>query len=132
MIWQATVRRRAGIALLCVVVLSAACTPMLTPPPLPPPATNDVNPDLAPHAGDAAYAEPGPYAAGVTTTPGEGGRKADIWSPAPPASAVGHQPDTYPLEDFIPPFLRQLVPAGVDPTFTTTAYRDLPVADGGP
>src|SRR6478609_3555709 len=95
--------------------LATACTPPpRTPAPLPPPATNDVNPDLAARAGDAAYAEPGPYAAGVTTITVESGRKAEVWYPAPPSSTTGLEPDTYHLKDFLSPFMRSLVPADVD------------------
>ena len=55
MVLQRTTRRGAAIALVALVWVSAACTPMLTPPPLPSPATNDDNPDLAPRAGDVKH-----------------------------------------------------------------------------
>ncbi|HQF95785.1 MAG TPA: hypothetical protein PLS46_16565, partial [Microthrixaceae bacterium] len=63
-------RRIRLIGAVAVAALTAftACTPPPQPrPPLPTPYTGGTNPDLAPQAGDAAYVEPGPYVAGVTT-----------------------------------------------------------------
>ena len=118
--------------LVASAAILAACTVPTTPPTNPPPSTLGSNPDLAPQADVAAYSGPGPYAAGVTTVEIEPGRRAEIWYPAPAASAVGQSPDVYHMRDFISPFLQQLLKPEVDPTFTTTAYRGLPVAGGGP
>ena len=126
-------RRRLRHAVLAsITVALAACTVPTTPPPNPPPSTLGTNPDMAPQADVAAYAGPGPYAAGVTTVDIEPGRKAEIWYPAPADSTSGKSPDVYHMRDFISPFLQQLLKPDVDPTFTTAAFRGLPVADGGP
>jgi len=114
-------------------LVGAACTPPPQPrPPLPAPYEGGTDPSLAPLAGDAAYVEPGPYAAGVTTVEIEPGRKAEVWYPAPLASAAGQQHDVYRIKDFLSPFLRAILPANIDPPFETGAYRDLPVSADGP
>lgn len=101
-------------------------------PPLPAPYSGGTDPGLAPRAGDAAYAEAGPYAAGVTTVEIEPGRHAEVWYPASPASAVGHTHDVYHIKDFLSPFLQFLVGASVDPPFETDAFRDIAASGDGP
>jgi fermentation-respiration switch protein FrsA (DUF1100 family) len=122
----------AAMAALLAACTIAACVPQPTVPlpPPPPPSTLGPNPDSAPRATEPAYVEPGPYAAGVRTIQLETGRKAEIWYPAPPASTDGLQPDEYHITDFLSPFLQFFIPDTTDPIFVTTAFRDVPVADG--
>ncbi|MFN8051098.1 MAG: hypothetical protein U0Q22_06675 [Acidimicrobiales bacterium] len=126
-------RIRSLLVVGAVALVGAACTPPAQPrPPLPTPYSGGTNPDLAPQAGTAAYTQPGPYAAGVTTVDIEPGRKAEVWYPAAPASAVGHTHDSYHIKQFLSPLLQFLVGPDIDPVFETTAFRDLPVSAGGP
>jgi len=128
-------RRIRLIGAVAVAALAAftACTPPPQPrPPLPTPYTGGTNPDLAPQAGDAAYVEPGPYVAGVTTVEIEPGRQAEVWYPAAPASAAGVSKDVYRIRSFLSPFLQFLLPPDIDPPFETDAFRGLPVSDDGP
>jgi len=120
----------AATVMVALTALVASCA--TEPPPFPTPHTGGVNPDSVARANDAAYVDPGPYAAAVTTVEIEPGRKMEIWYPAAPASAVGHSPDTYHLRDFLPALITDVLPASVDPSFTTTAFRDLPASPGGP
>jgi dienelactone hydrolase len=127
------VRRRTPVVVVAAVIVAVAagCVPPTTTlPRTPPPSTSGPNPDDAPRAGDAAYVGPGPYAAGVRTVQLERGRQAEIWYPAPPASTAGLTPDSYHITSFLSPFLRLFIPPSIDPTFTTTAFRDVPVAAG--
>ena len=91
------------------------------------------NPDLAPRADEAAYANPGPYAAGVTTVQLESRPQGrDL---VPGDQGVGRRParpTRTTSRTSSPRSSASSSAAGVDPTFTTTAYRGLPVADGGP
>jgi len=126
-----TGRRKALAALLLAGTIAACAAQPTTPlPEPPPPSTLGPNPDSSLRALDPAYVEPGPYAAGVRTIQLETGRQAEIWYPAPAASATGLEPDGYHITDFLSPFLQFFIPDTTDPIFTTTAFRDLPVADG--
>jgi hypothetical protein len=108
-------------ALLGAVVV--ACVPE------PPPPATGPDPDVAPRAADAAYTDPGPYAAGVTTL-SLGDRSVEVWYPADP-DALGSTPlDSYYIRDFIPPAFDALIPPSVDPPFETGAHRDVPAAEG--
>jgi len=116
-----------------IVTMAGACTPPpQPPPPLPAPYTGGVSPDLAPDAGLAAYTQPGPYAAGVTTVTIEPGRQAEVWYPAGPAGTIGQPKDTYYIKNFLSPLLQFLLPATVNPPFETDAYRGIPVSGDGP
>jgi dienelactone hydrolase len=123
------IRKITATALLAAFLL-AACAPAQAPPTPPPPSTRGPNPDLAPRADDPAYVNPGPYAAGVMTVQLEPGRDAEIWYPAPKSSAAGKTPEAYHIRQFLSPFLQSLLPASVDPTFQTIAYRGLPASRG--
>lgn len=121
------------VAGMFALVAGVSCAPQpLSPPPLPTPYQGGVNPSLAPRAGDAAYTEPGPYVAGVTTVVLQGGRKAEVWYPAAPSSATGVPKDSYNIRSFLSPFLQFLLPANVNPPYETDAFRGLPVSADGP
>jgi hypothetical protein len=110
---------------LCV---AAACVP---PPPDPP---TGPSPDDAPRAGEAAYVQPGPYAAGVTTLTVDD-RTVEVWYPAEPADAEGVAPDTYYIRDFVASWVEQLLQStapDVDPPFVTDGFRGIPASDDGP
>ncbi len=118
--------RRAALAVLVGLVTTAvACTPVE-----PAPHTGGVDPDTAPRATDAAYAEHGPFDVGVLTVEVEPGRRAEVWYPAPPGSGDGAARDVYRVREVFPPQLDALLPAGLDVRFTTDAVRELPAADG--
>jgi dienelactone hydrolase len=112
-------------ALLAVVtcVLVAGCVP-----PPPTPATGP-SPNDAPRAGDAAYAERGPYEVGVTTVQ-LSDRPMEIWYPVEPGTTGDRPRDEYFIRDFVSSFFDQLIPADVDPPYVTDAVRDVAAAPG--
>ncbi len=117
---------RASMAAVGVAVtLLAACT---TAPPAP--HQGGVDPDTAPRAAEAAYARRGPYDVGVLTVEVEPGRAAEVWYPAVPGSSATVAPASYHLRAALPPAVQELLPAAVDPVFTTDAAPGLPAADG--
>lgn len=107
------------------MLIAAACVP-----PPPEPATGE-SPNDAPRATDAAYVEPGPYAAAVSTI-SLGDRAMEIWYPADPADAAGQQHDAYYVRDFVPGWVNDLLDPSVNPPYVTDAVRDLPAAPDGP
>lgn len=114
---------RVGLVAVVVGAVAAACVP---PPPTPATGTS---PNDAPRAGEAAYAERGPYEVGVTTVQ-LSDRPMEIWYPVEPGT-VGDQPrDEYFIRDFVSTFFDQLIPAEVDPPYVTDAVRDVPAAPG--
>lgn len=126
-------RLACAIASVTLTLGLVACAPMPQPrPPLPPPFTGGIDPDLAAQADVAAYTEPGPYAAGVTTIEIEPGRKAEVWYPAAPAATVGLPEDVYYIRDQLSPFLDSLLAPGVNPPFATGAYRGVAPSGDGP
>lgn len=113
--------RRAALLVMGAGLLAAACT-------MPPPATG-LNPDTAPRAGEAAYAERGPHPVGVTTL-SLGDRSVEVWYPADP-EGIGDTPrESYFIRDFVPPSFDALIPPEVDPPYLTDSYRDVPAAAG--
>jgi dienelactone hydrolase len=119
-------RRKCLLAATAAVMLvAAACAP-----PTPPLATG-YNPNDAPQAGVAAYTEPGPYAAGVTTID-LADRKVEVWYPADPEAVGEAERDVYFIRSFIPPSFDALIPPAVNPPYVTAAYRDIPAATDGP
>lgn len=129
-----TKRIAAVIAVMMTAALAAtACAPIPgVAPPTPPPYDGGVDPAASPRADDPAYATAGPYAAGVTTVEITPGRRAEVWYPAHPDDAAGVDRDVYRIKQFLSPFLQFLLPTDVDPPFETDAFRDIPVAGGGP
>jgi len=130
--WRPRTRRgsRPGtMAKAALAVLLAGVTLACTAAP-PPAHTGGVDPDAAPRATEAAYAEHGPFDVGVLTVEVEPGRRAEVWYPAPAGSSAGRTHDTYHLRDAFPRALDALLPAGLDPTFTTDAVRELAAAPG--
>ena len=82
--------------------------------------------------GPTSFAGPGPFAAGVTTLSlRANGPLVEIWYPAAPASVKGHTQASYNVADWLPPALRDLIPAEFEgATYKTDAYRGVPVAAG--
>jgi dienelactone hydrolase len=80
--------------------------------------------------GPGPFARPGPFVAGVATV-SLPYTKVELWYPADPASARGRTRSTYDLRDWLPAALAARVTPG-DFTFTTDAYRGVPVAQSGP
>ncbi len=80
---------------------------------------------------DAAYAEAGPYVAGTTTLTAPDGRSVEVWYPADPGAEDGAERDVFEITDLLPENLRSIVPAELNPSYPTEAFRDIePAADG--
>ncbi len=124
----ATRARRATasvIAVAAVALLAAACAPM------PPTPATGTNPNDAPRAGEAAYAEHGPYEVGVTTVE-LSDRKMEVWYPVDPAD-IGTAPrDEYFIRDYVSSSLDALIPPEIDPPYVTDATRGVPASPEGP
>ena len=117
-------RAAAVIATTCAIALAAACAPLPTP-------AEGYDPDLAPRANEAAYAEHGPYEVGVTTIQ-LSDRSAEVWYPVDPED-VGEGPrDAYFIKDYLSTAFAALVPAEVNPPYVTDATRAVPASDAGP
>lgn len=116
--------------LLGVVLAAVATVGVVACVPPPEPATG-TSPNEAPRAGEAAYAEHGPYEVGVTTIQ-LSDRKMEVWYPVDPDD-IGDAPrDEYFIRDYVSSSINALIPADVNPPFVTDATRDVPASDGGP
>ena len=82
-------------------------------------------------AGDAAFAGPGPYAAG-TTTLDMGGRAVVVWYPADPSSTAGATKAIFEIRDLLPESLKAIVPDELNPRYETNAYVGIPPSGDGP
>ena len=89
--------------------------------------TGAVPANAAPASAGPAYAEAGPYAAGVTTLDLPD-RKVEVWYPAKKKATAGAVPASFDLLEKVPPAIKALLPAGTDVTYTTDAYRDVKAA----
>lgn len=118
--------RRAGVVLLAVAAVTmAACAP------LPPEPATGPSPNLAPRAGEAAYAERGPYEVGVTTI-ALSDRSMEVWYPVDPED-IGTEPrDAYFIRDYVSSSIDALIPPEINPPFVTDATRGVPASDAGP
>jgi hypothetical protein len=120
--------RRSALAL-AAVVMTAAVVAACAPPP-PEPATGP-SPNDAPRAGEAAYAESGPYEVGVTTVQ-LSDRLMEVWYPVDPAD-IGTAPrDEYFIRDYVSDAFDALIPPEVNPPYVTDATRDVPAATDSP
>jgi dienelactone hydrolase len=79
-----------------------------------------------------AYEGAGPYAAGVTSLKLSTGADVEVWYPASPASVAAHAKDIFSISNLLPPSLKSLVPASIDPKYPTNAYRDVTASPAGP
>ncbi len=79
-----------------------------------------------------AYEAAGPYAAGVTSLKLPSGADVEVWYPATRASVVGKTQDIFSISTLLPPALKSLVPADIDPEYPTGAYRDVAASTAGP
>ena len=87
--------------------------------------SDDVETDLS-CGGQAVYANPGPFAVGVTTV-NLGDTPVEVWYPA---TTAGQDRDVYDLRDWLPDVGDPLNPDVSEPSFETAAYRDTPVRTG--
>ncbi|MHB1138363.1 MAG: alpha/beta hydrolase [Microthrixaceae bacterium] len=118
-------RRTWALVLLGLTAMVAACVP-----PPPEPATGP-DPDEAPRAGEAAYAEHGPFEVGVTTID-LSDRRMEVWYPVDPED-IGTAPrDEYFIRDYVSTAFDQLLPPEINPPFVTDATRGVPASAGGP
>jgi dienelactone hydrolase len=80
----------------------------------------------------AAFAQAGPYAAGVRTLT-IGDRKVEVWYPAARSSVKGKHRDTYNISKYLPQALQDLLTSKhVKAPFTTDAYRNVRPSTKGP
>jgi dienelactone hydrolase len=107
------------------VVLLASCAPV------PPTPATGPSPNDAPRAGEAAYAESGPYEVGVTTIQ-LSDRKMEVWYPVDPADIGTGPRDEYFIRDYVSAAFDSLIPDDVNPPFVTDATRDVPASPDGP
>jgi dienelactone hydrolase len=115
-------RTAVAAALLSVALVAGACMPQ--------PATGP-SPNDAPRAGEAAFAERGPYEVGVTTVQ-LSDRPMEVWYPVDPGD-VGDEPrDAYFIRDFVSSAIDALIPPEVNPPFVTDAVRGVPASGEGP
>src|SRR5664280_1754783 len=77
-----------------------------------------------------SYAQPGPFAAGVTTVALSYG-PVEVWYPVEHAATAGHARDSYDIRDWLPPDLASRVPKGLG-SMGTDAYRDVAPSVHGP
>ena len=118
--------RRTGAVLLAVGALAlTACAPM------PPTPATGPNPNDAPRAGEAAYAEPGPYEVGVTTIE-LSDRPMEVWYPVDPEDIGTGPRDEYFIRDFVSSSFNELIPPEVNPPYVTNAVRGVPASEEGP
>jgi dienelactone hydrolase len=103
----------------------AACAP------LPPEPATGPSPNLAPRAGEAAYAERGPYEVGVTTIT-LSDRLMEVWYPVDPEDIGTNPRDEYFIRDYVSSAFDALIPPEVNPPYVTDATRDVPASDAGP
>jgi len=118
-------RRACLVLAVTVAAVAAACAP-----PPPEPATGP-NPNDAPRAGDAAYAQRGPFEVGVTTVQ-LSDRKMEVWYPVDPEDIGSGPRDEYFIRDYVSTAFDQLLPPEVNPPYVTDATRGVPASDGGP
>lgn len=83
-------------------------------------------------ASEAAYAEAGPYVAGTTTLTTPDGRAVEVWYPADPGAEEGAEQDIFEITDLLPENLKAIVPAELNPSYPTEAYRDIEASADGP
>ncbi len=120
--------RRVGLALIVLLgvagLLATACSSSSSSN-LPPTTTQ-------PSSVHPAYEAAGPYAAGVTSLKLSTGADVEVWYPTAKASVVGRAQDIFSISTLLPPALKSLVPADIDPKYPTGAYRDVPASTDGP
>lgn len=88
----------------------------------------DPIPDPSIYEPCAPYAVRGAFAVGVTTLMLDG-VPVEVWYPAQEA---GEARDVYDLRDWLPPDFQEKISPDEPTTFTTDAYRDVAIAEGGP
>ena len=88
----------------------------------------DSVPDPAIYASCAPYAVRGEFEVGVTTLMLDG-VPVEVWYPA---ARAGDARDVYDLRDWLPPDFQEKISTEEPTKFTTDAYRDVPIAAGGP
>jgi len=79
----------------------------------------------------AAYEAPGPYVPGVTQL-NMNGRRVEVWYPADRGAEAGKAKDVFSISGLLPDNLKSIVPADIDPHYTTDAYRDIKASTKGP
>jgi len=117
-------RRLVAVVAVAGLALVAACAP---PPPEP---VTGPSPDDAPRAGEAAYAQHGPYEVGVTTIQ-LSDRSMEVWYPVDPADIGTGPRDEYFIRDYISAAFDNLLPPEVNPPFVTDATRGVPASPDG-
>ena len=118
--------RRTGLVLaVALAAVAGACAPR------PPEPATGPNPNDAPRAGEAAYAQHGPYEVGVTTVQ-LSDRKMEVWYPVDPEDIGTGPRDEYFIRDYVSTAFDQLLPPEVNPPYVTDATRGVPASGDGP
>lgn len=84
----------------------------------------------APAIGPTTFTEPGPYAVGERTATLPSGIPVEVWYPARAADVVGKPGGRYDLVDWLPSFLKALLPPGASVTYPSGGVRGADVARG--
>lgn len=84
----------------------------------------------APEIGPTTFTLPGPYAVGERTAALRSGIPVEIWYPARAATVAGKPIGSYDLVDWLPDFLKALLPPGASVTYPSGGVRGVPVARG--
>ena len=111
--------------LAAIVMFAGACVPA------PPKPATGLNPNSAPRAGEAAYAQHGPFEVGVTTLQ-MSDRKVEVCYPVNPED-IGTAPrDVTFIREYVSTSFDKLLPPEVNPPFVTDATRGVPASTAGP
>ncbi len=87
--------------------------------------------DSADQSAVAAFADPGPYAVGVTTL-NIGDRDIEVWYPVDPGVLGNAEKAAYASFEVLPQAIVDILPPDLNLVIEMDAYRDLPVSDRGP
>ena len=83
------------------------------------------------HVGPKSFAKRGPYAVGEATLALPGNDAAvEVWYPARPAAVKGKPAAQYDVVDWLPEFVKGLLPAGASVGYPSGGVDDVPVAPG--
>src|SRR5690606_2985986 len=79
----------------------------------------------------AAYAGDGPYGVGQRSMRLPTGALVEVWYPTRPADVAGKPEGTYDVVEYLPAFLKGLLPAGATVTHPSGGVRRAPIAKRG-
>ncbi|MBZ5739681.1 alpha/beta hydrolase family protein [Nocardioides mangrovi] len=80
--------------------------------------------------GPTSFSGPGPYAVGERTLTLASGVEVEVWYPATKKAVQGKPEASYDVVDWLPDFLKSLVPEGQSVTYPSGGVRGVPVRTG--